>query len=201
MSQTISRQTSGDTAPQELPSKALKTGSKSYPQKLRQTFPDLEDAVATFSVGYLSERRQTLGLQTLSQCVATPYPTLQGLALAYNTSECPMLLLEAYITNLNDSCNATRMNESQTREAGEIMYQEAPYLKITEIHEFFRRIKAGYYGEYYGSLDVLKIMADFRQFLRDRVDTVRRIQNRERTRLRRQEWEQRQKMWNEQHSK
>ena len=112
-----------------------------------------------------------------------------------------MLLLEAYITNLNDSCNATRMNESQTREAGEIMYQEAPYLKITEIHEFFRRIKAGYYGEYYGSLDVLKIMADFRQFLADRLDTLRRIQNQECTRRRRQEWEQRQKMWNEQHPK
>lgn len=157
--------------------------------------------MATFSVGYLSERRQTLGLKTLSQCVATPYPTLQDLALAYNTSECPMLLLEAYITNLNDSCNATRMNESQTREAGEIMYQEAPYLKITEIHEFFRRIKAGYYGEYYGSLDVLKIMADFRQFLRDRADAVRRVQNQERARRRRQEWEQRQKMWNEHHPK
>ena len=179
----------------------LRTVSNGYPTKLRQTFPKPEQAVARFSVGYLAERRQALGLKTLSQCVATPYPTLQDLALAYNTAECPMLLLEAYITNLNDSCNATRMDETQICEAGEIMYQEAPYLKITEIHEFFRRVKAGYYGEYFGSLDVLKIMTDFRQFLTDRVDAIRRVHSADSVRRRRQEWEQRQKMWEEQHQK
>lgn len=177
----------------------MRTVSNGYPTKLRQTFPKPEQAVATFSVGYLSERRQTLGLQTLSQCVATPYPTLQDMALAYNAPECPMLLLEAYITNLNDSCNATRMNESQTREAGEILYQEAPYLKITEIHEFFRRIKAGYYGEYYGSIDVLKIMTDFRLFLKDRAKAVRRIEAEEARRKRNEEWDRRQKEWKNAH--
>lgn len=116
-----------------------------------------------------------MGLRTLRDCVAAPYPTLRDLELTYNEAECPQLVLEAYVTNLNDSCNANRMNESQIREAGEILFQEAPYLKLTEVHEFFRRVKAAYYGEYYGSLDVLKIMADFRLFLADRLEALRRV--------------------------
>lgn len=118
-----------------------------------------------------------MGLRTLRDCVAAPYPTLRDLELTYNDPECPQLVLEAYITNLNDSCNAARMNEAQIREAGEILFQEAPYLKLTEVHEFFRRVKAACYGEYYGSLDVMKIMADFRLFLTDRMNALRRVRS------------------------
>lgn len=155
--------------------------------------------MAFFSVGSLSERRRQMGLRTLKQCAEAPYPTLVDLARAYGTSECPMLLLEAYITNLNDSCNAARMDEAQISEAGTIMFGEAPYLKLTEVHEFFRRVKAGYYGEYYGSIDVLKIMTDFRLFLKDRAEAVRRIEAERNRRKRNEEWDRRQKEWENAH--
>ena len=155
--------------------------------------------MAYFSVGCLSERRKQMGLRTLKQCAEVSYPKLVDLAQAYGTSECPSLLLEAYITNLNDSCNANRMSEAQIREAGEIMFGEALYLKLTEVHEFFRRVKAAYYGEYFGSLDVLKIMADLRLFLKDRAEAVRRIEAEEAWRKRNEEWDRRQKEWEHAH--
>lgn len=71
------------------------------------------------------------------------------------------------------------MTQEQITEAGEIMYQEAPYLKITEVHEFFRRVKAFRYGDIYGSLDVMKLMNFFRMFLKDRLDALNAIKSRE----------------------
>lgn len=125
------------------------------------------------SVGYLAQRRTNLNLRTLKDCVSAPYPTLQDVAGAH-TEECATLMLETYITNLNDSVNIARMTAEQITELAYLMFFEAPYLKLTEIHEFFRRLKAAYYGEYYGSLDCVKIMADLRLFLKDRSEALNR---------------------------
>lgn len=71
------------------------------------------------------------------------------------------------------------MTPEQIAEAGEIMYQEAPYLKITEVHEFFRRVKSFRYGDIYGSLDVMKLMNFFRMFLKERLDALNAIKSRD----------------------
>lgn len=140
------------------------------------------------SVSYLSQWRKNLNLVTLKDCVSAPYPTLRDVAAAH-TEECATLLLETYITNLNDAVNINRMSEAQTTELGHLMYFEAPYLKLTEVNEFFRRVKSAYYGEYYGSLDCIKIMADLRLFLRDRVDALNRARAESERKKRTEQWQ------------
>lgn len=186
---TAFRPTSNDTDQLLASNGALRTVSPGYPAKLREAFPVAASLIAELSVGYLAEKRKSLNLRTLKDCVSVPYPTLLDVAGAH-TEECATLLLETYITNLNDSVNIVRMTEEQITELAHLIFFEAPYLKLTEIHEFFRRVKSAAYGEYYGSLDCVKIMADFRLFLKDRVDAINRVQAEHRHNKRVAQWQQ-----------
>lgn len=67
------------------------------------------------------------------------------------------------------------MEPEQVFECAELIFEEFPQIKLTELHEFFRRVKSAYYGEYYGSIDCVKLMSDFRLFLRDRIEAINKL--------------------------
>lgn len=141
---------------------------------LKERFETTEQILQYFSYHKLRERRREKGLLSLKDCVRQPFARLEDIAAAYEP-ESAVLIVKVYLTNLMDNLNINRMTADQTYEVAELIYEECPRIKISELHEFFRRIKAAYYGEYYGSIDCVKVMSDFRQFLEDRAASVRSI--------------------------
>lgn len=127
-----------------------------------------------FSYHNLRDRRKRKGLTTLKDCVREPFASLRDIAAAFEP-ESAILVAKVFVTNLNDNLNINHMEPAQVLECAELIFEECPQIKLTELHEFFRRVKSAYYGEYYGSIDCLKVMSDFRAFLRDRAETARRI--------------------------
>lgn len=120
------------------------------------------------------------GIRSVKDCVATPCPTLCDIVNSHGL-ECACLLVEVFLVNLNDSGNLNRMTSEQISETAELIYEECPRLKLTELYEFVRSMKIGKYGEFYGSMDCIKIMSDFREFLSDRsAATAMIIQEQER---------------------
>ena len=69
------------------------------------------------------------------------------------------------IVDLNRFVNTARtMNEYQIGETIKMMYREYPNMTLQEYQFFFNKIKAGYFGQLYESMDGIKIMAFLKQF-------------------------------------
>jgi len=60
-----------------------------------------------------------------------------------------------------------KMNQSQITETINLLFSEFPRLSLQEYALFFRRIKTGYYGQLYESLDGIKIMAFMRDYYQE----------------------------------
>ena len=114
-------------------------------------------------------------METLADCVRKDYPLLVDIKRSHGIDTVHDLIA-SYVVNLNDSLNVQRMGDDQIDELAELLYEEGFYLKITELSEFFRRVKKAKYGEYYGSLDCIKVMTDFGEFLRDRSEAMQRVE-------------------------
>ena len=78
------------------------------------------------------------------------------------------------VVELNEYADFAIMNEERKPElcqmqslAGLIMARYS-YLKLTEIMLFFFNLKCGDYGDTYGSIDPVRIMASLRRFMSDR---------------------------------
>lgn len=118
------------------------------------------------------------------------FPTFKDIELSHG-EVVAVGIIRILLINLNDWLNQNRMTEQQIYEAACLMYEEGYYLKITELYEFFKRAKKGLYGNYYGSVDGLKVMVDFQQFLRERAAAIRVIREEERRRKRIEEFDRR----------
>lgn len=68
---------------------------------------------------------------------------------------------------------------------------EYPYLKVSEMLLFFHRMKNGNYGNFYGAVDPMKILAALRKFVKnDRVNALMMRESKEQER-RFAEWKKR----------
>jgi hypothetical protein len=98
------------------------------------------------------------------------------------------------IPQLYDLCAAvgvkTKLDDNQLQQLALMMRGEFGYLKATEVMLFMWRFKAGHYGEFYGAVDVQRIMRALRgKFTEERT---KHIELHERI-----EMEQQQKQWAE----
>ena len=74
------------------------------------------------------------------------------------------------IFDLNDFSNLSRkMNPGQIAETVNMLLDEYPRLSLQEYQVFFNKIKKGYFGQLYESLDGIKIMAFMKQFYDEMV--------------------------------
>jgi len=80
-------------------------------------------------------------------------------------------VLKVWLINLNDFLNISRkMNPAQIEETVNLIYDEFYYFKVSDIALLMKRIKTGYYGQFYESLDGMKLMDMFYQYAQERVD-------------------------------
>ena len=69
---------------------------------------------------------------------------------------------------LNNFANVKhKMNQSQIIETVKMLFQEYPRLSLQEYALFFRRVKTGFYGQLYESLDGIKIMAFMKDYYKE----------------------------------
>lgn len=83
------------------------------------------------------------------------------------------------IPQLHDLCAAvgakTKLDDNQFKQLATMIRDEFGYLKATEVMLFLWRLKAGKYGEFYGSVDIQRVMRALRgKFSDERVKVIER---------------------------
>jgi hypothetical protein len=82
----------------------------------------------------------------------------------------PIAILKVWLINLNDFLNLSRkMTPQQIEETSLMVYEEFYYLKTSDIALIFKRIKTGFYGPFYESIDGMKILDIFYKYGQERV--------------------------------
>lgn len=80
-------------------------------------------------------------------------------------------ILKIWLINLNDFLNISRkMNPTQVDETVNLIYDEFYYFKISDIALLMKRIKTGHYGQFYESIDGMKLMDMFYKYAQERVN-------------------------------
>jgi hypothetical protein len=73
------------------------------------------------------------------------------------------------LSNLSDKAAAReKLSIPQMEDMARIIIRRYAYLKLTELMQFFQNFKAGDYGEFYGAVDPIKIMASLKRYLVER---------------------------------
>ena len=121
------------------------------------------------TVCYSSEECFKSNSFTLSQ-IDTMYGNLSS-----NIFLIPQLTDIAIFSNCRDV-----MTDKQVKELAAMIVANFYYLKITEIMLFCFRFKSGRYGTFYGSVSPMTIMIALNQFIRERNETLFRLESEER---------------------
>ena len=98
--------------------------------------------------------------------VKNPTPSLGLLAKAYSRGTAISLIV-ALLGNLVLFTNVKeKLSGEQFDELGRLILDQFGDCSVSEIMRFFYEFKVGKYGEFYGAVDPLKIMADFSKYHR-----------------------------------
>lgn len=80
--------------------------------------------------------------------------------------------IKLWLINLNESLNLKRpLSEDQIDETAFSIVQDFKNLSIADINLIFSRAKKGYYGEFYDSISMAKIISFFRKYFEERMLT------------------------------
>lgn len=108
-------------------------------------------------------------------CVMGDAPTLSEMDAIYGKNASSLWLVPQ-LTDLSEFCNVqSSLSEKHIITLARLITAEYHYLKITELMLFFRRIKTGAYGKFYGTVSPIDIMYALRQFISERnrlIDTA-----------------------------
>jgi len=82
------------------------------------------------------------------------------------------------IPQLHSLCAAvgvkTKLDDAQLMQLATMIRDEFGYLKATEVMLFLWRLKGGHYGEFYGSVDIQRVMRALRgQFTDERANIIK----------------------------
>jgi len=83
------------------------------------------------------------------------------------------------------------MTIEQMEQTASAIISEYSFLKVSELHLFLHRFKAGRYGTFYGCIDPLQITYALAQFVEQRRNEITKIQqkqNEERIYRQRKQW-------------
>lgn len=107
-------------------------------------------------------------VQDEHDCYFGKHPTLARLAKDYGRN-CPVMWLSAQLYALNEYAGSRKMDTAQIEDAARTLSVAWYYLKVSEIMLFLTRVKSGRYGDFYGSVDAIRLGAMCEQFQKERV--------------------------------
>lgn len=106
------------------------------------------------------------------RCFFGDFPTLYELARRYQKAT-PIAWLVPQLLDLSEYCGCKdKLDDYQMRQCAQLIVREYGHLKVSELMLFFVRMKTGYYGEFYGSVDPMRIMSGLRKFVVDRGNAI-----------------------------
>jgi len=91
---------------------------------------------------------------------------LREIASAYN-EDTPKILIEAWLVNFSTFIGV-EITSQQCRETAGFLYEEGYMLNLAELTFFFKRLKKGYYGKFYGKFDGMSIISACRTYRMER---------------------------------
>ena len=85
------------------------------------------------------------------------------------------------IPQLHNMCAAVgvkiKLDDAQLKQLAQMIREELGFLKVTEVMLFLWRLKGGHYGEFYGSVDIQRIMRALRgKFFDERTKVIERYE-------------------------
>lgn len=93
------------------------------------------------------------------------YPELVALKITYGENA-PIAWLIPQLKNLSEYCGVKeKMTTEMLLGCAKSINTYYYYLKTSELMIFFHRFKAGYYGEFYGAVDPMRIMVALKTFV------------------------------------
>lgn len=105
-------------------------------------------------------------------CSHMEYPTMWEVREVYGM-DCLRDWVAVMVENLNDFCNVRdKMKDDQKDEAAHIISCEYGHLNIAEVALFFLKVKSGAFGEFYGILDTVRLMAIMKKFMAERTKAL-----------------------------
>ena len=79
--------------------------------------------------------------------------------------------ISIWIIQLNEFLNLPRkLNAEQIKEISILIYSEYYFFKIADFHLVFKRIKLGFYGQFYEGIDGMKILTMIEKYATERVN-------------------------------
>jgi hypothetical protein len=93
---------------------------------------------------------------------------LKEIAATYD-KQTPVSLIEFWLINLVAYMGLDeKATDQQIREIAIYLYEDFSFFNLAELTLFFKRIKKGFYGEFYGKLDGMKIISAAREYRQQR---------------------------------
>lgn len=118
-------------------------------------------------------------------------PSLSVVRQAYS-SQVLIIWIIAQLEDVNNYTNIRqKMTIEQMEQTASVIAGEYAYLKVSELHLFLHRFKAGRYGTFYGCIDPLQITFALAQFVEQRrieINKIEQQQNVERIYQQHQQW-------------
>ena len=107
------------------------------------------------------------------------YPTLNDVALAYGRTA-PIQWLIAQLTNLSEFCGVKdKLTGDQTEELAWLLKGQYGYYKVTQFLVFFHDFKMGRFGKFFGAVDPLVITSAIKEFDKERVRLISKLEREE----------------------
>lgn len=102
------------------------------------------------------------------RCVFGNAPTLSQVSAAYGMDAGAEWLVYQ-LSDLGEVMGVKEtFNGHQISELAQLISAEYHFLKVSELMLFFRYVRMGIYGQFYGTIDTTKMMGWLRVFVRDR---------------------------------
>jgi hypothetical protein len=172
---------------QELSSPKMPSKRWPHLQKKADTLRSQHGSIKAFMVANNPSVQQAVA-QDEDRAIIGTAPMLCTIDAAYGEGSAAQWL----IPQLHDLCVAvgvkTKLDDNQLKQLAQMIRDEFGFLKTTEVMLFVWRFKGGHYGEFYGSVDIQRIMRALRgKFSNERAAVIERHEGEQRDRER-QEW-------------
>lgn len=113
------------------------------------------------------------------RCFSGSAPTLNEVRIGFGRNVATTWL-QIQLKNLNEYIGAKeKATDVQLHELAGIILNDYYYLKVTEMMVFLHDVKAGRYGDFYGTFDSVKLMTMMQKFLRVRIDEINIIEQKQ----------------------
>lgn len=105
----------------------------------------------------------------IDKCYFGKAPTLSQINQHYGPGSAASWICPQ-IWNLSEYCGCRdKITASQVDQLSDIIASTYHYLKVSELMLFFYRFKMGNYGQFYGSVDPMKITMALKSFINERA--------------------------------